>query len=132
MLLNQTEILTKDYIADALKKVAEDVDVISSNLDEYLSRQVDAVEDISQSLNHANMRLRILKQQHGAARLTAMRQDKPPPPRGMRIREADPEAAVYEPVPLATRLEKYAAVGVSLMPDKEGDSDDAQAENLAA
>ena len=107
--------MTKDYIADALKKVAEDVDVISTNLDEYLSRQTDTVEEISYSLNHANMRLKMLKEQHGAARLASMRQDKPQPVREMKVTEPDPDPApVFERISIEKRFEKIAAIGVSL------------------
>lgn len=95
--------------------MAEDVDVISTSLDEYLSRQADTVEEISYFLNHANLRLRMLKEQHGAARLASMRQDKPQPVRKMKVTEPDPNLApVFERIPIEKRFEQYASIGVCL------------------
>ena len=113
--------LTKDYIADALAKVAEDVDMISGNLDQYLSRQVDTVDEISHSLGHISMRLRMLKQQHGAARLMKMRQDKPPPPKEAKRRQNSAKEADFERAPIAAHMNKYSAVGISLVDDEESE-----------
>ena len=51
------------YLADALNTVATDVNDIASNLNDFLDLQAEAVDSLGTSLEMANMRLRMLKQQ---------------------------------------------------------------------
>mmetsp|Transcript_89330 Transcript_89330/g.255053 ORF Transcript_89330/g.255053 Transcript_89330/m.255053 type:complete len:147 (+) Transcript_89330:414-854(+) len=114
------ELLTKEYLADALNTVATDVNDIASNLNDFLDLQAEAVDSLGTSLEMANMRLRMLKQQHGAARFQHMRQDKPPPPTDARKTQAQDDAPEYNRVPLSERLNKYSAVGISLQGEAGG------------
>ena len=50
-------------MADALNTVATDVNDIASNLNDFLDLQAEAVDSLGTSLEMANMRLRMLKQQ---------------------------------------------------------------------
>ena len=64
---DKIELLTKEYLANALNTVATDVNVIANNLNEFLDLQAEAVDSLGTSLEMANMRLRMLKQQVNTA-----------------------------------------------------------------
>ena len=50
-----------------------------------------------------------------------MRQDKPPPPKEAKKRQDSATEADFERVPIAAHMNKYSAVGISLVDDEEAE-----------
>lgn len=118
---DRIEIETKEYLIDALNTVATDVQTISQNLDQFLELQNEAVEGLSTSLQSANSRLRMLKEQHGAARFAVMRQDHRVSSSEVAMEELETgEAQPYQRVALADKLRAVSSTGISLVNDAPG------------
>ncbi|GMI62681.1 hypothetical protein ScalyP_jg1565 [Parmales sp. scaly parma] len=119
---HEIETQTKEYVADALGAVVKDIELITTNLTNFLDIQMDALEALTPQLDLVKNKIAQTKASHAQHRLTMTRREVE-----MKIPEQKKEALkdgeqslnskklpAYERKPLAERMAALDGVGHSL------------------